>query len=173
MLWPREMGAKSSVMAVFSGLRLLRQSRRLLVLGSVLALVGCGHRSNESFTRVAVEGIVDLDGQPLEDGWIRFVPQAGTAGPKTTLRIEQGRFAATARTGPSEGTHRVEIVRADHPDFAHDDEAVIAQLAAQPRRRIALPELPARYNRRSELSVTVEKATANPSQEVVFSLQTK
>ncbi len=160
-------------MKVFSGPWPLPGSRSLIVFGSVLALVGCGHRSNESFTRVAVEGVVDLDGQPLEDGWIRFVPQAGTAGPKTTLRIEQGRFAATARMGPPEGTHRVEIVRADPPEFAHDDEAVIAQLAAQPRRRIKLPELPERYNRRSELSVTVDKATGNPPQEVVFSLQTK
>ncbi|MCA9015640.1 MAG: hypothetical protein KDA77_09950, partial [Planctomycetaceae bacterium] len=54
-------------------------------------LAGCGSSNNE-YPRAAVRGIVLLDGEPLPEGIIRFIPQGPDKGPKSSAEIRVGMF---------------------------------------------------------------------------------
>lgn len=75
----------------------------VLVFSTVLC--GCG----SEFQRGAIAGKVLLDGQPLQEGWIQFVPIDHTKGPAAGGEIRQGEYAITQGQGPIVGSHRVEI----------------------------------------------------------------
>lgn len=59
--------------------------------------------------RAHVEGTVTLDGEPLEDGSIMFVPAEGTEGVVAGGEIVAGRYRLAGNTGPAVGRNRVEI----------------------------------------------------------------
>jgi hypothetical protein len=132
--------------------------RRLVVAVPVLCsawLAGCAPEA----TTGTVTGEVTLDGQPLKQGLIRFVPVDGKT-PTADAAVTDGKFIATVPPGEK----RVEISAAkvvrkikmyDTPDSPVVDET--AEL------------LPARYNVRSELTMTVQKGT----QEKRFELKSK
>lgn len=73
-----------------------------------LAIVGCDDGRPQ---RVPVSGAVMIDGQPLDYGFVRFIPEKGRL---ATGRLDdQGRFTLTTYEkgdGVAPGTHRVEIV---------------------------------------------------------------
>src|SRR5262245_6043145 len=70
-----------------------------------LLLPGCGDGN-----RGQVFGTVALDGQPVENGVITFLPTAGTTGPSTSVTIKDGRYEIGREQGPIIGTNRVEIL---------------------------------------------------------------
>jgi hypothetical protein len=72
----------------------------------LLALPGCGDR----LKRGQVSGTVTLDGQPVENGVITFLPTGDTRGPSTSATITEGRYALDSRQGPVVGTNRVEVL---------------------------------------------------------------
>jgi len=67
---------------------------------------GCGHHG-----RVAVEGTVTLDEQPLDEAQIEFIPKPGTAAPTVGGDIVNGKFAIPADKGPMVGQYRVRIFK--------------------------------------------------------------
>jgi hypothetical protein len=96
-----------------------------------------------------VTGVVSLDGEQLDDGIIRFVPLDG-ATPTADAKITKGRFRAEVPPGAK----RVEIFASkkigsrkmyDVPDAKAVDKFV--------------ERIPARYNVRSELTMTVDNNT--------------
>jgi hypothetical protein len=101
---------------------------------------------------------VTLDGRPLTQGVIRFVPAEGTAGPQASVEIAGGMFSVDDTHGPVVGQHRVEIVSTDNGGFAMDDETAVQRLQAEGVKRIEAVRVPAVYNTQSELvaSVTAE-----------------
>ncbi|MEX0820469.1 MAG: hypothetical protein WD070_12785 [Pirellulaceae bacterium] len=111
----------------------------LPTMGLILVLAGCGG-GDDPFERVAVEGTVTVDGQPLDRGTIRFIPTATTPGPKTTLNIRDGQFEGDSANGPVPGTHRIEIEPDVSDNFPHDGEEVLEKLHAERTR----PERPKR-----------------------------
>ncbi|MEM8734839.1 MAG: hypothetical protein AAGG44_11480 [Planctomycetota bacterium] len=125
----------------------------------LLCLAGCG--SAGSFERAAVSGSVSLDGKPLKDGVVRFVPKDGTPGPKLSVPVKDGRFAADRQDGPSVGSHRVEIESLDTGGYELDDEDAIDQLKAERKRRIAVDKVPEQYNTRSVLTAEVASGDLN------------
>ena len=137
---------------------------------TVMVLAGCRGEPPESFTRVAIQGTVTLDGDRLDDALIRFVPTGQTAGPKSVYSIRQGEFSASARRGPPLGTHRVEIELTDPGELAHDDEQILEQLNQQPRQRIAPPGLPPIYHAQSELTAELAEPGGGQPQQLEFSL---
>ncbi len=116
-------------------------------------VIGCGGR-RDPFERVAVEGTVTVDGQPLDRGMIRFIPNATTLGPKTTLNICDAQFTGDTACGPVAGAHRVAIEPDVSDRFPHDGEGVLEKLHTDRPR----PERPTRlvpYDRqRVELNHT-------------------
>ena len=81
---------------------------RHVLLGAWLAMAavmttGCGGGSTDGLPRQAVSGEVKLDGQPLADGMITFIP-AGIEGPPVgPHRSRPGRFPSRPGTGRSRG----------------------------------------------------------------------
>ena len=137
-------------------------TRRLLViLSGVAILSGCGRETDEAHPRAAVQGKVLLDGQPLPEGLIRFIPQGDTGGPKISANIENGMFSLPETTGPAVGAHRVEIESTDNGGYAWDDEQAIQKLRAQRIRKIERIEVPAVYNRSSSLETVIVAGQVN------------
>lgn len=140
----------------------------LLTISLFATLVGCG--SDASLSRSAVSGTVTLDGVPLAIGTICFVPIGETPGPKTSLRIEDGTFAATQKHGPVKGRHRIEIESTDTGGLQMDDEHAIERLKSQGKRRITVVQVPPWYNQSSQLEVSVMSEQSNS---FAFELATK
>jgi hypothetical protein len=127
----------------------------VLMLGTCV-LLGCG--SPPGPTRVAVEGEVLLDGSPLEEGMIRFIPAKGVDGPAATAKVIHGQFSLTRREGPVVGRHRVEIEATGYQDFTIDDEeAFAAAFARNPRSPLGQNPVPTGYNERSTLTAQISE----------------
>lgn len=129
---------------------------------------GCSRGRRADFERTAVTGEVTLDGQPLSQGVVRFVPIEQTSGPKTTVTVIEGRFQAPESAGPLVGTHRIEIESTDMAGYAMDDENALSELREARVKRIDVVTVPAIYNARSQLTKTLEPGIEN---EFVFNLK--
>ena len=71
---------------------------------AVLTLSGCG-----SGSRHALHGTVTLDGQPVADGTISFLPAPGTTGNSSGSAIKDGQYSLAAANGLQSGEYRVTI----------------------------------------------------------------
>ena len=124
----------------------------------LVALTGCGGPQ-----RGEVTGQVTLDGQPIDGGEIRFLPNVGLPARAT---IVNGRFAIPAATGPSLGEVRVEVRW-----IRKTGKQVPAMAPAPPGTMIdeTAEAVPDRFNRNSELTTNIQ-AGANTAD---FALSTK
>lgn len=132
---------------VFSSVRRLG----VLLCGVVLlSVLGCGHNG-----RVAVEGTVTLDGQPLDEAQIEFSPMPGSSGPTAGGDIVGGKFTIPADKGPFVGKCNVKIIKA----------GLTGRKSFDPRRNAMVEEyaqiLPARYNDQSELEAEITSGGPN------------
>jgi hypothetical protein len=85
----------------------IRQLTLLIVAGGLSSgIAGCG---SSSPPRVAVSGTVTLDGRPIEQGAIAFVPTADSKQPSAGAEIAAGEYSIPAASGPSAGKYKVEI----------------------------------------------------------------
>lgn len=127
--------------------------------GVVLGLVCAGGCSSEAGRKGSLRGEVTLDGQPLKEGVIRFVPADGRS-PTADTAIVGGRFSATVPVGEK----RVEIsapkIVGKRKMYETPDSPVVDEVVEL---------IPARYNVRSELTITVRKGT----QEKRFELKSR
>ncbi|MEX0793841.1 MAG: hypothetical protein WD045_11945 [Pirellulaceae bacterium] len=78
-----------------------------VALASMLVM-GCGGGQSGP-PRGEVSGKVTLDGTPVEEGSITFLPSEGTSGPSAGAPITNGNYAIARQKGPVEGKYRVEI----------------------------------------------------------------
>ena len=131
----------------------------IVLLAGVLA--GCGAARSDGPPRYPVSGTVTLNGQPLDEGVIRFVPFPEVKGPKASVAVTAGRFELPAEFGPTAGPHRVEIESTDHGGIAPDDETAMAELMAGKRKPSPPVKIPAIYNTRSTLERTVQADSPN------------
>lgn len=117
-----------------------------LLAGCLLLLVGCG-----GDRRQPLEGTVTLDGKPLDEGAISFVPLPGATGPTAGANIAAGRFSIAADQGTFPGTFRVEITakRKTGRQVLSDTAGGMVDQYEQ--------FLPARYNRESQLTANVKE----------------
>ncbi|MEX0641456.1 MAG: hypothetical protein WD468_02080 [Pirellulales bacterium] len=123
--------------------RLVSSLRCLVVIGiGATLLIGCGRSSG--LTRVVVRGDVTLNGSPVEEGHIHFMPIDGTAGPVTIARITGGKYVCDAKGGVPVGKQRVEILAWD-PKLPPGGRG-------EPTRPQLIPE---KYNEQSELVETI------------------
>jgi len=77
---------------------------RFVVWIMCLAISGCGSR-----TSAMVHGTVTLDGSPLDDATISFVPTAGGQRQSAWTTIQGGEYTIAEKDGIGTGPFRVEI----------------------------------------------------------------
>lgn len=127
-----------------------------VIVGLVLAAVGgCASET----TTGTVTGDVTLDGQPLKEGIIRFLPADGQS-PTASATIADARFRATVPLGAM----RVEI---SAPKIV--GKRKMYDTPGSPVVDVVAELIPARYNVRSELTMIVQKG----AQEKRFELKSK
>ena len=127
----------------------------------VVFALGCGGQSD----RAGVSGSVTVDGQPVEEGSITFVPDAQTGGPTAGDTIEQGNYAVSAESGLAPGKYRVQIKatrktgRRVKDGFPHPPDDLVDEVEQF---------LPPRYNTQTEL---VAELKAGRNEGVDFELR--
>jgi hypothetical protein len=115
------------------------------LLAALLAQAGCGSRDAQ------VQGTVQVDGKPLEKGWIIFVPADGktkTAGGE----IKGGHYSVKVPVG----TMKVSI---SAPQVVGKKK--LYDTPDSPEQDVTSEALPPRYNRQSDLTLDVKPGT-NP-----------
>jgi hypothetical protein len=118
-------------------------------------LVGCG-----SGTQASVSGKVTLDGSPLDDATISFVPLAGGQQQAAWATIKGGQYAIAGKEGLGTGRFRVEIRALRSLGDSQNDPT---------RPTPAKEAVPGKYNSKSELVVNI-----NPGDNVAdFELKSK
>jgi len=84
-----------------------RKIAKLCAICVVIAMCfGCGKKGPR---RAAASGHVTLDGQPIEEGVIQFLPIEGTVGPETGGVITKGQYDIPQQRGPVVGKSRIEL----------------------------------------------------------------
>jgi hypothetical protein len=113
------------------------------ILAVVLALAGCGGSRGDL---APVKGTVKLDGQPLADALVEFVPH-GTQGVVSLGRTDAGgnytMMATRSAVGASRGENKVRITT-----FEILDEGG--------KQKVVRERVPTKYNSATELTVTVK-----------------
>ena len=124
----------------------------MLILCVLSPFAGCrGDR------RVAIEGRVTLDGQPVENGTISFLPVEGTQGPSSGAAILGGRYKIPRDKGPFVGTYQVEIQASRKTGKKISAEAILGMPSGSGAQVDETVEaIPARYNRDSTLRREVQ-----------------
>jgi hypothetical protein len=129
-----------------------------MILLSLLALpwlVGCSGAS----TLGTVNGTVTLDGQPLKEGDVRFVPVDGKS-QTASAKVVGGKFTAAVPVGEMRVEFSAPKVIGRHKMYDTPDSPMVEDIGEL---------LPDRYNVRSELKITVKKG----SQDETFPLKAK
>lgn len=111
--------------------------------------VGCSSQQAGPVTS-AVRGRVTLDGKPLDQALIAFVPIDDTVGPRAVGLIEFGEYALEPPQGPVAGSMRVEITR-----VPEEDEPLPGQKFEGPK--VLGTPIPARYNSQTQLKATIQE----------------
>jgi hypothetical protein len=84
----------------------LKQAALVSICVAIATCAGCGKKGPK---RAAVSGQVSLDGQPITEGIIQFLPVEGTVGPEAGGIIENGHYDIPRQRGPVVGKNRIEL----------------------------------------------------------------
>ncbi len=135
------------------------QIKLALLLFAFAALNGCwGAKSDPRGERFAVRGEVLIDGKPLSEARIVFVPIDRHKSVKATASINGGFYNIESANGPLAGKMRVEIQTdilelEELEKIRGDDKTMVPQL-----NKVDIPE---RYNVKSELTAEVKPKVEN------------
>jgi hypothetical protein len=118
--------------------------RRIAWLITVGLIVGCV-KAPPAPKRAKVEGKVTVNGQPVANGFIRFMA-LDPNGMNSSAAIRDGHFSVPAEQGPTKGKYRVEfnVPSAQKKKVPNDD-------APGQFREEASETMPAKYNTRSTM----------------------
>lgn len=107
--------------------------------------------------RVAVAGVVEVDGAPLGKGTVRFLPSSGSVGPVVVAGVEQGKFSVPRDKGPLTGDYRLEV--AADPDVGFDvtDDLAYAAAREKSKKPLSLSPKPLRFRNAAEAEVALFK----------------
>ena len=134
----------------------VRRWYNLLLVALTATACGCGSADFEN--RQAVEGAVTMDGQPLPKALITFIPNSGTAGPKATGVIVDGKYEIHQSFGPCPGefTVKIETITPEIEALSSGDYEALHRSVGQESVMVA-PE----YNRDSQLQASVTDGGPN------------
>jgi hypothetical protein len=146
-------------MWILGGIMRGRERITCLIASVALALLlGCAAEQ-----QVEVRGKVTLDGKPVEDGTISFVPKTGSQQQAAWGPIKAGEFVIDAAQGLATGVSRVEI-RA----LRSTGRILPSSVGGEPEHEMK-DYIPQRYNSASELTAEIKPG---PNQ-VDFDLKSK
>ena len=136
--------------------RLDQPPRAPWIVGAILvSAFACFSGCSRDDSRLAVEGEVTIDGKPLPDGKISFMPLPGTASPTAGATITNGKFTIARDKGVRPGAFRVEIkALRTTGKKARDD--LSGESIDQKRQYI-----PDRYNENSGLTAEIKNGETN------------
>ena len=77
-----------------------------IILSLLVLMVSCGRQDAQ---RGTVRGLITLDGEPLKQGSILFLPEHGNSGVATGGTVSNGHYELTGDAGPRKGWYRIEI----------------------------------------------------------------
>lgn len=126
----------------------------LAALSVTLALAGCSETASGS-----VSGTVTLDGQPLKDGTVRFVPSDGKS-QTASAPVKDGQFTAAVPVGDMRVEFSAAKVLGKRKMYNTPDSPTVDDVAEL---------IPDRFNVKSELKITVRGG----SQSETFPLKSK
>ena len=96
------------MLSTYSRLAFLRMAVVAVGCAALAAtMVGCD--KGTGLTKVVVTGTITYNGEPIDNGEIRFLPIDATQGPISGGPIVKGTYKAVSKGGVPVGTHRVEI----------------------------------------------------------------
>lgn len=121
--------------------------RSLLCLLGFVILVGC--QKEDGPAKSPVSGQVTLDGTPLAEGQISFMPSNGI-GISTGGKIINGSYRVDVPLGEMRVEVRAPITVGEEPAYDAPDS---------PKKPIIKEKIPVKYNANSELKATVVKGT--------------
>lgn len=144
--------------------RYVRCGRILSLLVGLSILSGCGE--SDGLDHLHVKGTVKVNGAPLDNGRISFLPTGGTPGPSTGTVIKNGEFEIPLAQGPVAGKHRIEIM-AVRPTGRKIREGSGSE---NPDELVEEVEqfIPPKYNQKSELTTDLNESNA---ESVAFDLK--
>jgi hypothetical protein len=89
------------------------QMDRCRTAAAVLALAAAGCSTDPSevdtLPRVAVSGTITLDGKPLPEGRLQFLPDPSSSGIMAVAEINDGKFSIDRASGPIPGKYRIMV----------------------------------------------------------------
>lgn len=124
-------------------------------------ILGCGGRTGPE--RAVVSGAVTYDGQPVDDGMIRFIPTGNTKAPVSGAVIKGGQYTADSQGGVPVGTHRVEV-----EGYKRDAKAPAVEVPGV-EGSPPVQYLPPKHNQTSQLTITVSPGSRSMKKD--FSLE--
>lgn len=83
-------------------------SNRSIICSCLLLLTGCSQTSEE-MALTTVKGTITYQGEPIQEGVIRLVPEKGSSAPVRTTLIRYGSYQFSERAAVKPGTYRAEI----------------------------------------------------------------
>lgn len=119
------------------------------MLAVSLALVGCSDSG-----RLPLNGKVSFNGVPVEYGYVQFTPMAGTTGPTAGADVKDGAYEVASVRGLFKGSYRVEIQSWKRSGGVSVDPVTGERTQGGDLNQV----LPAKYNKKSELTVEIEPA---------------
>ena len=142
--------------------KMMKSFVQILLTISVLAFIGCG--SGVQQNRQKIEGSVSVNGVPLAQGVIEFMPLSGYADKTFSgAPIKDGHYSIIPKKGLAPGEYLVRISGQEETGKMEEHEG----MDPTPVMRDIVPP---KYNRDSTLTVTVEEKKANRFD---FDLKTK
>jgi hypothetical protein len=120
----------------------------LVVLVCLALFIGCSKKSE--FQQAAATGIVNVDGQPLEDGTIQFYPDVKVKGVLVQAKVTGGKFSFTKESGPTVGANRVSVSATKKTGNKVSNDGVESDEVIQ--------YLPWQYNEATKLTAVIKPA---------------
>ena len=133
----------------------MSRSHWLAPLG-LLIMIGCsGGDATDGKPRVAISGAVTLDGSPLSQGSIIFVPKDPAKAEAAMGKVVDGKYAFDRAEGPLPGAYLVQI-NAVEGESEPVSAAEALENAEKPTKSAPKNKVAAKFNLKSELTAEVK-----------------
>lgn len=139
------------------GVRLVSAKTWLLLVFAMV--LGCGG------SQCTVTGTLSFNGQPIQDGSIRFFPVDGTEGPGAVAKIENGQYGITSESNLLAGKYSVQITAVKKTGRMIRPREVMPGDAGTPTEE-EIQLIPAKYNSESELRADLHAGENTYDQEL-------